>query len=98
MTEIWVASQPKTDRGIPLIEKGIFPRKRILGLVQDGKVMDLEWFRDWQATGERNQKVIPPGFKTTKPQKSKTRPKLKRKRNGQNHGCYNSGLKWQNWV
>ena len=27
MTEIWVASQPRTDRVIPLIEKGIFPRK-----------------------------------------------------------------------
>jgi hypothetical protein len=27
MMEIWVASQPKADRVIPLIEKGIFPRK-----------------------------------------------------------------------
>ena len=46
MMEIWVASQPKTDRVIPLIEKGIFPRKRILGLAQDGDEkgfgMDLE--------------------------------------------------------
>jgi hypothetical protein len=25
--EIWVASQPRTDRVIPLLEKGIFPRK-----------------------------------------------------------------------
>jgi hypothetical protein len=40
-TEIWVASQPRTDRGIPLIEKGIFLRKRILGLVQDGYDMVL---------------------------------------------------------
>ena len=39
--ELWVASQPRTDRGIPLIEKGIFPRKRILGLVQDGNDMVL---------------------------------------------------------
>jgi hypothetical protein len=41
VTEIWVASQPRTDRVIPLIEKGIFPRKRILGLVQDGNDMVL---------------------------------------------------------
>mgnify|MGYP005832161663 CR=1 FL=1 len=27
-TEILVASQPRPDRVIPLIEKGIFPRKR----------------------------------------------------------------------
>ena len=27
-TEIYVASQPREDRVIPLIEKGIFPRKR----------------------------------------------------------------------
>ena len=26
-TEIYVASQPRADRVIPLIEKGIFPRK-----------------------------------------------------------------------
>jgi hypothetical protein len=25
MKEIWVASQPRADRAIPLIEKGIFP-------------------------------------------------------------------------
>ena len=43
--EIWVASQPKADRVIPLIEKGIFPRKRILGLVQDGNGKVLRWFR-----------------------------------------------------
>jgi hypothetical protein len=30
MLEMWVASQPRTDRVIPLIEKGIFPKKRIL--------------------------------------------------------------------
>jgi hypothetical protein len=41
MMEMWVASQPRTDRVIPLIEKGIFPRKRILGLVQDGNDMVL---------------------------------------------------------
>ena len=29
MKEIWVASQPMADRVIPLIEKGIFPRKVI---------------------------------------------------------------------
>jgi hypothetical protein len=33
--EIWVASQPKADMVIPLIEKGILPRKRLLGLAQD---------------------------------------------------------------
>ena len=30
--EIKVASQPRADRVIPLIEKEIFPSKRILGL------------------------------------------------------------------
>jgi hypothetical protein len=42
--EMWVASQPRTNRVIPLIEKGIFPRKRILGLVQDGNGKVLGWF------------------------------------------------------
>jgi hypothetical protein len=41
MLEMWVASQPRADRVIPLIEKGIFPRKRILGLVQDRNGMIL---------------------------------------------------------
>ena len=27
-TKIWVASQPRADRVIPLIGKGVFPRKR----------------------------------------------------------------------
>src|SRR3990170_7475598 len=31
---------------------------------------------------------ISPGFKTTKPLKSKARPKSKEKENGQNPGCY----------
>jgi hypothetical protein len=44
MLEMWVASQPRANRVIPLIEKGIFPRKRILGLVQDGNDMVLGWF------------------------------------------------------
>jgi hypothetical protein len=44
VTEIWVASQPRTDKVIPLTEKGIFLRKRILGLVQDGYDMVLKWF------------------------------------------------------
>jgi hypothetical protein len=39
--EIWVDSQPRAGRVIPLIEKGIFPRKRILGLVQGGNDMVL---------------------------------------------------------
>ena len=39
--EIWVASQPRSIRVIPLIEKGIFPRKRILGLVHDEYDMAL---------------------------------------------------------
>jgi hypothetical protein len=30
--EMWVASQLRTDRVIPLIEKGIFPRKRNIGI------------------------------------------------------------------
>jgi hypothetical protein len=44
MLEMWVASLPRADRVIPLIEKGIFPRKRILGLVQDGNDKVLGWF------------------------------------------------------
>ena len=43
MIEMWVASQPGADRVIPLIEKGIFPRKRILGLAQDGYDKVLGW-------------------------------------------------------
>ena len=44
--EIQVASQPRANSVIPLTEKGIFPRKRILGLGQDenGKVQG--WFGD----------------------------------------------------
>src|SRR3990170_2800675 len=37
--------------------------------------------------GEESR-VISPGFKTTKPQKSKSRPKSKEKENGQNPGWY----------
>jgi hypothetical protein len=43
MMEMWVASQLRADRVIPLIEKGIFPRKRIFGLVQDGNGKVLGW-------------------------------------------------------
>ena len=75
MMEMWVASQPRAYMVIPLIEKGIFPRKRILGLAQDGYGKVLEWIRGWQATREEKSRVILPGSKTTKPQKSKTRPK-----------------------
>ena len=32
MMEMWVASQPKANRVIPLIEKGIFPRKKNIGI------------------------------------------------------------------
>ena len=34
-TEVQVASQPTADRVIPLIEKGIFPRKEFQGLVKE---------------------------------------------------------------
>src|SRR3989337_1446004 len=37
--------------------------------------------------GEESR-VISPGFKTTKPLKSETRPKSEEKENGQNPGCY----------
>ena len=33
-TEIWVATQPRTDRVIPLIGNGIFLREKILGFGQ----------------------------------------------------------------
>jgi hypothetical protein len=55
MMEMWVASQPRENRVIPLIEKGISPRKRILGLVQDENGKVLGWFLGWQATWERIQ-------------------------------------------
>jgi hypothetical protein len=41
---MWVASQPRADRVIPSMKEGIFPRKRILGLIQDGNDMVLGWF------------------------------------------------------
>jgi hypothetical protein len=44
MMKMWVASQLRANRVIPLIKKGISPRKRILGLVQDGNDMVLGWF------------------------------------------------------
>ena len=43
MKKIWVASQPKADRVIPFKEKGIFPRKRILGLAQERYDKVLGW-------------------------------------------------------
>ena len=43
MIEMWVASQPRAKMGIPLIEKGIFPRLGILGFSKDGKDMRLRW-------------------------------------------------------
>ena len=43
MVEMWVASQPRANRVIPLIEKGIFPRKRLLGLAEDGNDRVLGW-------------------------------------------------------
>ena len=43
MMEMWVASQPRAVMVIPLIENGIFPKKRILGLVQDGNGRVLGW-------------------------------------------------------
>ena len=44
MLEMWVASQPRADRVIPLIGKRNIPKKRILGLAQDGNDMVLRWF------------------------------------------------------
>ena len=81
-----VASQPKATEVIPLKEKGIFPWKRILGLAQDGNDKVLGWFGGWQATREEESRVIPLGFKTIKPQKSKTRPKSKEKEMGKIQG------------
>jgi hypothetical protein len=44
MMKVWVASQPRADRVIPLIRKMNIPEKRILGLVQDGNGKVLGWF------------------------------------------------------
>jgi hypothetical protein len=42
VTEIWVASQPRTDRVIPLTEKGIFLRKEFWVWSK----MDMTWSWD----------------------------------------------------
>jgi hypothetical protein len=42
VTEIWVASQPRADRVIPLIEKGIFLRKEYWVLSK----MEMTWSWD----------------------------------------------------
>ena len=39
MTEIQVASQPRANRVIPLIEKGIFPRNKYWGWAK----MEMTW-------------------------------------------------------
>jgi hypothetical protein len=80
MMEMWVASQLRANRVIPLIEKGIFPRKEILGLVQDGNDMVSGWFWGWQATREEKWTVIPPGCRTIIPQKSKSGPNQRKRK------------------
>jgi hypothetical protein len=86
--EIWVASQPKTDRVIPLIEKKEYSQEKEYWVWSK---MEMTWSWDdlrlASHLGEES-KVISTGFMTTKPQKSKTRPKLKEKESGQNPGCY----------
>ena len=55
--------------------------------------MDMEgsWdgLRGFQATREERSRVIPSGSKTTKPRKSKTRPKSKEKEMGKIQGVTN---------
>ena len=51
----------------------------------------MTWSRDDFEVGKLLRRGIKDDlsrFKTTMPQKNKTRPKIKRKRNGQNPGCY----------
>ena len=55
MMEMWVASQPRANRVIPLIEKGIFPRKGILGLAQEGYDKVLEWILRLASHWERKK-------------------------------------------
>ena len=43
MIEMWAASQPRANRVILLVEKRNIPKKRILGLAQDGYGKVLEW-------------------------------------------------------
>ena len=56
MMEMWVASQPRANRVIPLIEKGIFPRKKNIGIgsrwIWKGLGMSLEVGKP---LGKRNQ-------------------------------------------
>ena len=53
--------------------------------------MTRSWdgFRGWQATREEKLGVILPGSRTTKPRKSKTRPKSKGKEMGKIQGVTN---------
>ena len=44
MLEMWVASQPRANRVIPLIEKKNIPKERILELIQDGNGKVLRLF------------------------------------------------------
>src|SRR3989337_4315208 len=82
MMEMWVASQPRANRFIPLIEKGIFPRKRILGLVKEGNDKVLGWFRGWQATREEKLKGDPSGLQNHHTTEKQNRTKIKEKENG----------------
>jgi hypothetical protein len=55
MMEMWVASQPMADRVIPLIEKGVFPRKECWDRSK------MEMARSWD--GFEVDKPLGRGFK-----------------------------------
>ena len=86
MMEIWVASQPRADRVIPLKKKEYSQEKEYWDWLKMDMKRSWNGFRGWQATREEKSRVILPGSKTTKPRKSKTRPKSKEKEMGKIQG------------
>jgi hypothetical protein len=55
MIEMWVASQPRADRVIPLIEKGIFPRKECWDWSKMEMARSWDGFEVDKPLGKRNQ-------------------------------------------
>jgi hypothetical protein len=75
--------------GYSFNRKSNIPKEKNIGFGSRWKWQGLGMVLGLASHLGEGSKVISPGFKTTKPQKNKSRPKLKRKRNGQNPGCYN---------
>ena len=74
--EIQVASKPKANWVIPLIEKGIFPRKIILGFGPKWKWQGLGMEMGMTSHSGKKEEVIFFSFQTTKPRKKRTQAKI----------------------